>query len=41
LRKERRLRVFQNMGLRSLSGPKRVEVTGEWRKFHNEELKDL
>ena len=33
--------MFQNMGLRNLSYPKRDEVTGEWRKLHNEELNDL
>ena len=36
LREERRLRV-----LRRVFGPKRDEVTGEWRKIHNEELSDL
>ena len=41
LREERRLRVFQNRVLRRLFGPKRDEVTGEWRKLHNEELNDL
>ena len=40
LREERRLRVFQNKVLR-VFGPKRDEVTGEWRKLHNEELSDL
>jgi hypothetical protein len=38
LREERRLRVFQNRVLRSIFGPKRDEVRGEWRKLHNEEL---
>jgi len=38
---ERRLRVFENRVLRRVSGPKRDEVTGEWRKLHNEELSDL
>jgi hypothetical protein len=38
LRKEHRQRVFENMVLRRIFGPKRVEVTGEWRKLHNEEL---
>ena len=38
LRKERRLRVFENRVLRRVFGPKRDEVTGEWRKLHNEEL---
>jgi len=38
---ERRLRVFGNRLLRRLFGPKRDEVTGEWRKLHNEELNDL
>jgi hypothetical protein len=41
LRKERRLRVFENRVLRRVCGPKRDEVTGEWRKLHNEELNDL
>jgi len=38
LREERRLRVFQNRVLRRIFGSKRDEVTGEWRKLHNEEL---
>jgi len=38
---ERRLRVFENRVLRRVFGSKRDEVTGEWRKLHNEELKDL
>jgi len=41
LREERRLRVFQNKVLRRTFGPKRDEVTGEWRKLHNVELNDL
>ena len=41
LREERRLRVFENRVLRRVFGPKRDEVTGEWRKLHNEELKNL
>jgi len=41
LREERRLRVFENRVLRTVFGPKRDEVTGEWRKLHNEELSDL
>ena len=41
LREEHRLRVFQNRVLRRIFGPKRDEVTGEWRKLHNEELNDL
>ena len=41
LREERRLRVFENRVLRRVFGPKRGEVTGEWRKLHNEELNDL
>ena len=36
LREERRLRVFENRVLRRIFGPKRDEVTGEWRKLHNE-----
>jgi hypothetical protein len=35
---EQRLRVFKNWVLRKTFGPKRDEVTGEWRKWHNEEL---
>jgi hypothetical protein len=41
LREERGLRVFGNRVLRRVFGPKRYEVTGEWRKLHNEELNDL
>jgi hypothetical protein len=41
LREERRLRVFENRVLRRVFGPKMDEVTGEWRKRHNEELHDL
>jgi len=41
LREERRLRVFENRVLRRVFGPKRDEVTGEWRKLHNEELCDM
>ena len=41
LRGERMLRVFENRVLRRVFGPKRDEVTGEWRKLHNEELSDL
>jgi hypothetical protein len=33
--------VFENRELRRIFGPKRDEVTGEWRKLHNEELRDL
>jgi hypothetical protein len=40
-RKEHRLRVFENRVLRRMFEPKRDEVTGEWRKLHNEELHDL
>ena len=38
MREERRLRVFENRVLRRVFGPKRDEVTGQWRKLHNEEL---
>jgi hypothetical protein len=38
LREERRLRVLENRVLRRIFGPKRDEVTGGWRKLHNEEL---
>jgi hypothetical protein len=41
LREEHRLRVLENRVLRRIFGPKRDEVTGEWRKLHNEELRDL
>jgi len=37
LREERKLRMFENMVLRRLFGPRRDEVTGEWRRLHNEE----
>ena len=40
-REERRLRVLENRVLRRIFGAKRDEVTGEWRKLHNEELNDL
>jgi hypothetical protein len=33
--------VFENRVLRKIFGPKKDEVTGEWRKLHNEELRDL
>jgi len=41
LRQERKLRVFENMVLRRIFGPRRDEVTEEWRRLHNEELNDL
>ena len=41
LREERRLRVFENKVLRRIFGPSRDEVTGDWRRLHNEELNDL
>jgi len=41
LREERRLRVFENRVLRRVIGPKRDEVTGAWRKLHNEVLRDF
>jgi hypothetical protein len=41
LREEHRLREFENRVLRRIFGPKRDEVTGEWRKMHNRELHDL
>ena len=40
-REERKLRVFENMVLRRIFGPRSDEVTGEWRRLHNEELNDL
>jgi hypothetical protein len=39
-REGRRLKVFENRVPRRLFGPKRDEVTGEWRRLHNEELND-
>jgi hypothetical protein len=41
LRKEHKLRVFENRVLRRIFGPKRDGVTGGWRKLHNEELHDF
>jgi len=41
LREERKLKVFENMVLRRIFGPRRDEATGEWRRLHNEELNDL
>jgi len=41
LREERKLRVFENRVLRRIFGPRRDEVTGEWKRLHNEELNDL
>jgi len=41
LREERKLRVSENMVLRRIFGSRRDEVTGEWRRFHNDELNDL
>ena len=40
-REERRLRLFENRVLRRIFGPKKDEVTGDWRKLHNEELNNL
>jgi len=41
VREERRLRVFENWVLSEIFGPKRGEVTREWRKLHKEELHDF
>jgi hypothetical protein len=41
LREGHRLRIFENRVLRSIFGPKRDEVTGVWRKLHNEEFRDF
>ena len=41
MREERKLRVFENMVFRRIFGPRRDEVTEEWRRLHNEELNDL
>jgi hypothetical protein len=41
LRKERRLRAYENRVLKGLFRSKKDEVTGEWRRLHNEDLNDL
>jgi len=41
LREERKLKVFENMVLRRIFGPRGDEVIGEWRRLHNKELNDL
>jgi hypothetical protein len=41
LREEHRQRVFENRALKMIFGPKRDEVTSEWRKLRKEELRDL
>ena len=41
LREERNMRVCDNMVLRRIFGPRKDEVTGEWRRLHNEEQNDL
>ena len=41
LREGRKLRVFENMVLRRIFGPRREEVTGDWRRLRNVELNDL
>ena len=41
MREERKLRVFENMVLRIIFGPRRDEVTGEWRRLCSEELNDV
>jgi hypothetical protein len=41
LREEHRLRVFENRVLRRVFGPKKEDVTGEWRKLHSEKLHNL
>jgi hypothetical protein len=41
LREESKLRVFENKLLRRIFGPRRDEVTGDWRRLHNEEINDL
>ena len=43
MREERKLklRVFENMVLRRIFGPRRDEVTGEWKRLHNKELNNL
>ena len=41
VKEKHRLRVFETRVLRGIFGPRRDEVTGEWRRLHNEELYDL
>jgi hypothetical protein len=41
LREDHKLKVFEKRAMRRIFGPKRDEMTGEWRKLHNEELRDL
>jgi hypothetical protein len=41
LREERWLRVFENRVMRGIFGPKRDELTDEWRKLHNKKINDL
>jgi hypothetical protein len=41
LREKCRVRVFKNRVLRRTFGPKRDEVTGDWRRLHNEKINDL
>jgi hypothetical protein len=41
LKEERRLKVFENRVLRRIFGPRREELTDEWRKLHKEELNDM
>ena len=41
LREESKLRAFENMVMKRIFGPRRDEVSGEWRRLHNEELNDL
>jgi hypothetical protein len=41
LREKSRLRVFENRVLRRIFGPRRNEVTGDWRKLHEKEINDL
>jgi len=41
MREERKLRVFENMVLRRIFGPRRDKVMGEWRRLHKKGLNDL
>ena len=41
LKEERRMRLLEKWVLRRILGPKMENVTGEWRKLHNDELNDL
>jgi len=41
VREEHRMRVFENRGVKRIFGPKRAEVVEEWKKLHDEELRNV